>query len=224
MKLLLAEDEKELARALQAILAHAEYKVDVVHDGQTALEQGLANYYDGIILDVMMPGMNGFAVLKQLRQQCITTPVLMLTAKSEVGDRIEGLDLGADDYLAKPFDIGELLARIRAMVRRQTALSPDILTAGRITLDVASGELTNGTMALHLSSKELQLCTLLLQNEERCLSTEQLLEHLWRNEDNGTEEALQLQVSFLNKKFEVLQADLRIVCQAPTGYCLEVST
>lgn len=142
MRLLVAEDEKELANALAAILKHSKYAVDVVYNGRDALDYGLTQNYDGILLDIMMPGMDGLSALQQLRAQGVKTPLLLLTAKAELDDRILGLDTGADDYLTKPFAMGELLARIRAMLRRREGFAPDILSFGDIQLNRQSYELT----------------------------------------------------------------------------------
>ena len=141
MKLLIADDEIELANALVAILKHSNYTVDAVHNGTDALDYALTGDYDGIILDIMMPGLNGTEVLKKLRDKGISTPVLFLTAKTEVDDRIKGLDLGADDYISKPFDMGELLARVRAMLRRKSDFAPSNLICGNLTLDRSSYEM-----------------------------------------------------------------------------------
>ena len=157
MRLLLAEDEKELSNALVAILKHSNYSVDAVYDGADALEYGLSQNYDGIILDIMMPKMNGIDVLKSLRTHNITTPVLMLTAKAEIEDKIHGLDMGADDYLSKPFAMGELLARIRAMTRRKSELTANVLTLGGISLNRANYELSNGSASFRLGKKEIQM-------------------------------------------------------------------
>lgn len=158
MRLLLADDEQELTDALSVILTYNKYSVDVVYDGQDALDYALTGDYDGLILDVMMPKMNGFDVLRVLRAEGITTPVIMLTAKSQLQDKIEGLDAGADDYLPKPFETEELLARIRAMTRRGgEVFTPDVLTLGDLTLNRKTFELSCGAEHVNLANKEFQM-------------------------------------------------------------------
>lgn len=164
MKLLYAEDEKSMSEAVVDILTYHKYIVDAVYDGEEALDYAVAESYDGIILDIMMPKKNGFEVLKTLRQKGINTPVLLLTAKSEVEDRIAGLDMGADDYLPKPFAMGELLARVRAMLRRKETFTPDILKCGNISLNLQSYELSNGKQAFVLPKLEYQLMELFMLN------------------------------------------------------------
>ena len=178
MRLLLAEDEKDLSRALCAILKHNNYSVDAVYNGQDALDYGLDENYDGIILDIMMPKKNGLEVLKELRSRGISTPVLILTARSEVEDRILGLDTGADDYLTKPFNMGELLARVRALTRRKSEFSPNVMTFGNISLNRESFELTCGKESVRLGNKEFQMLEMLISNPGRLISTEQFMERI----------------------------------------------
>ena len=165
MKLLLADDEPDMIRALSAILTHEGYKVDAVCDGAEALEKAAAVSYDGLILDIMMPKLDGLAVLSALRDKDILTPVLLLTAKSQTEDKISGLDCGADDYLTKPFDIGEFLARVRALTRRSAAKQLSGLTCGNFTLDRASMELSCGTSSVCLSSREAAMLELFIREE-----------------------------------------------------------
>lgn len=179
MKLLLADDEPDMIRALSAILTHEGYKVDAVYDGAEALEKAAAVSYDGLILDIMMPKLDGLAVLSALRDKDILTPVLLLTAKSQTEDKISGLDCGADDYLTKPFDIGEFLARVRALTRRNAAKQLSGLTCGNFTLDRASMELSCGTSSVCLSSREAAMLELFIREEGRLLTETQLLEHTW---------------------------------------------
>lgn len=162
MKLLLCEDERELSNALRAILRHNNYTVDAVYDGEDALSYAEADEYDGIILDIMMPKMNGLDVLSTLRRHGNNTPVLILTAKSETEDKITGLDLGADDYLAKPFDMGELLARVRAITRRGTGTAVDTIRYGDLTLDKQSFELSTSSSSIRLGGKEYGIIELLI--------------------------------------------------------------
>ena len=179
MKLLLCEDEKELSNALKAILRHNNYTVDAVYDGKDALAYAEADQYDGIILDLMMPKMNGLEVLSTLRSHGNNTPVLILTAKSETEDKITGLDLGADDYLAKPFDMGELLARVRAVTRRSTGNAIDTITYGDLTLNKQSFELSTSKETIRLGGKEYGIIELLISNPASLISTEKIMERVW---------------------------------------------
>ena len=179
MKLLYAEDERSLSEAVVDVLEYHKYKVDPVYDGQDALDYARNDQYDGIILDVMMPKKSGFEVLSALRAEGNRTPILLLTAKAEVEDRIQGLDLGADDYLPKPFAMGELRARIRAMLRRREDFTPDLLTMGNLTLDRQSYTLAVGESRLLLPKLEFQLMELFLLNRGIYLSTEDILVKVW---------------------------------------------
>ena len=179
MKLLYAEDERSLSEAVVDVLEYHKYKVDAVYDGQEALDYAENDQYDGIILDVMMPRKNGFEVLQALRAKGDRTPILLLTAKAEVEDRIQGLDLGADDYLPKPFAMGELLARIRAMLRRREEFTPDLLTMGNLSLDRQSYNLSVGENRILLPKLEFQMMELFLLNRGIFLSTEDILVKVW---------------------------------------------
>lgn len=224
MRLLLAEDEKELSKALCAILKHNNYSVDAVFNGQDALDYGLCENYDGIILDIMMPKMNGLDVLKELREKGISTPVLMLTAKAEVEDRILGLDLGADDYLTKPFSMGELLARIRAITRRKSEFSPNILTSGNLSLNRETFELSAGDTSLRLGNKEFQMMEMLMSNPGRLISTEQFMERIWGYETEAEINVVWVYISYLRKKLTTLNANLEIKAVRGVGYTLEEMT
>ena len=226
MKLLLADDEPDMIRALSAILTHEGYKVDAVYDGAEALEKAAAVSYDGLILDIMMPKLDGLAVLSALRNKDILTPVLLLTAKSQTEDKISGLDCGADDYLTKPFDIGEFLARVRALTRRSAAKQLSGLTCGNFTLDRASMELSS----VCLSSREAAMLELFIREEGRLLTETQLLEHTWGSTsyDDGASDPLpptqeaQLvwtYVSYLRKKMQALGAN-RSIQRTEEGYRL----
>ena len=153
MRVLIADDEREMTQALEAILKHEHYSVDIVYDGQAALDYGLAETYDCLVLDIMMPKLNGLQVLEQLRENNISTPILLLTAKGQVEDRIEGLNCGADDYLPKPFDVGEFIARVRALTRRNGVFTSHILTVGNISLNRSTFELARDEMAVRLGNK-----------------------------------------------------------------------
>ena len=222
MRILLAEDEQELSRALTAILKHSHYEVDAVYDGEDALAYGLAENYDGIILDIMMPKRDGLEVLKELRGQGVTTPVLFLTAKSEIADRIQGLDIGADDYLTKPFAMGELLARVRAMTRRRDAFQPQVLTLGNMTLDRGTFELKSPAAAIRLSSKELQMLEMILLNAGRVFSAEQFIERIWGYDAEAEANVVWVYISYLRKKLQALSADVEIKAARGLGYSLAV--
>lgn len=221
MRLLLAEDEKELSKALCAILKHNNYSVDAVFNGQDALDYGLCENYDGIILDIMMPKKNGLEVLRELRAQGVSTPVLMLTAKAEVEDRILGLDLGADDYLTKPFSMGELLARIRAITRRKSEFSPNLLTSGNLSLNRETFELSVGGNSLRLGNKEFQMMEMLMSNPGRLISTEQFMERIWGYETEAEINVVWVYISYLRKKLLNLGAKLEIKAVRGVGYTLE---
>lgn len=222
MRLLLAEDERELSSALAAILRHSNYSVDAVYDGADALDYGLNGGYDGIILDIMMPKRDGLSVLRELRAQGVGTPVLLLTAKSQVEDRIQGLDTGADDYLVKPFAMGELLARIRAMTRRKGEFSPNTLTYGGLTLDRESFELCCGSKTCRLGNREFQIMELLLSSPRRLFSTEFLLEKIWGWDGEAEVNVVWVYISNLRKKLASLDSPVEIRAARGLGYTLEV--
>ena len=222
MKLLLAEDERELSDALTVILTHSNYLVDAVYTGTDALDYLQVEHYDGVILDVMMPGMDGFEVLKALRAAGNTVPVLMLTARSDVDDRVTGLDLGADDYLTKPFATKELLARVRAITRRVTDASSSLLTLGNVTLDCASFELTCGGQTLRLNRKEFQLLQLFMSYPNQTFSAEHLMQKIWGYESDAEINVVWVNISNLRKKFTALDADIQIRSHRNQGYQIEV--
>ncbi len=224
MRLLLAEDEKDLSRALCAVLKHNNYSVDAVYDGQDALDYGLCENYDGIILDIMMPKKNGIEVLKELREKGVDTPILILTAKAETDDKIAGLDAGADDYLTKPFSMGELMARIRAITRRKAEFSPNLLAFGNLSLDRSSYELSVGESSIRLGNKEFQMIEMLLSNPGRLISTEQFMERIWGYETEAEINVVWVYISYLRKKLSTLGADLEIKAVRGVGYTLEKIT
>ncbi|MBS6396561.1 MAG: response regulator transcription factor [Clostridiales bacterium] len=220
MKLLLAEDERSLSRALTAILEKNHYSVDAVYDGQTALEYLTLGGYDGAVLDIMMPKMDGITVLKKVRSMGNYIPILMLTAKSEVDDKVEGLDSGANDYLTKPFHTSELLARIRAMTRVQT--QPDTrLRMGNLVLDQASFELSSETGSFRLAKKEFLMMEILMSNPNRLISTEQFMEKIWSFESDVGIQVVWVYISYLRKKLAALHADVQIVVARNAGYMLK---
>lgn len=222
MKLLYAEDEKSMSEAVVDILTYHKYIVDAVYDGEEALDYAVAESYDGIILDIMMPKKNGFEVLKTLRQKGINTPVLLLTAKSEVEDRIAGLDMGADDYLPKPFAMGELLARVRAMLRRKETFTPDILKCGNISLNMQSYELSNGKQAFVLPKLEYQLMEIFMLNRDIYLSSEDLLVKVWGHDTDAELGTVWVYISYLRKRLAALDANVTITAKRNVGYTLEV--
>lgn len=222
MRILLAEDEKELSNALVAILRHNNYSVDPVYDGADALSFALSENYDLLILDIMMPKMNGLEVLEKLRKDGIYTPVLMLTAKAEIEDRILGLDKGADDYLSKPFAMGELLARIRAMTRRKSEFTPNLIEIGNISLNKENYELSNEKSSLRLGNKEFQMLEMLMNNPKRMISAEQFMERIWGYDSEAESNVVWVYISYLRKKLESLGANVRIKAVRGLGYTLEV--
>lgn len=221
MRILLAEDEKEMSNALVAILKHNNYSVDAVYDGADALDYGLSENYDIIILDIMMPKMNGIEVLEKLRENGIHAPILMLTAKSQIEDRIVGLDKGADDYLSKPFAMGELLARVRAMGRRKSEFTPNMIEVGNITLNKENYELSNGNSSLRLGNKEFQMLEMLMTNPKRMISTEQFMERIWGYDSEAEINVVWVYVSYLRKKLASMDANIKIKAVRGLGYSLE---
>lgn len=221
MKLLFAEDEIAMSEAVTDILTYHHYIVDAVYNGLEALEYARAEKYDGIILDIMMPGMNGLDVLKILRKEGIQTPVLLLTAKAEVEDRIEGLDAGADDYLPKPFAMGELLARVRALLRRRESFTPNVLTCGNISLDMQSYELSGNGTSIVLSKIEYQMMELFMLNRGIYLSTEDILVKVWGYDTNTELGIVWVYISNLRKKLVSISANVEIKAKRNIGYTLE---
>ena len=221
MKLLYAEDELAMAEAVTDVLTFHKYSVDTVYDGADALDYARNEEYDGIILDVMMPNMSGFEVLNRLRAEGNTTPVLLLTAKAEVEDRIEGLDLGADDYLPKPFAMGELLARVRAMLRRREEFTPTVLRCGDLELNQQTAELRCGDKALVLPKLEYKLMELLMLNRGRCLSTEDMLVKVWGYDTEADLGVVWVYLSYLRKRLAGLGSTVEIKARRGIGYTLE---
>lgn len=222
MRLLLAEDEKSLSKALTTILSKNHYAVDAVYNGEDALEYIETGNYDGIILDIMMPKMDGLTVLKKLRQKGNLIPVLMLTAKGEVDDKVEGLDLGANDYLTKPFAAKELLARIRAMLRTQTVQSDAVLRAANLTLDRATFELSSATGSFRLANKEFQMMEMFMCNLSHLISKERFMEKIWGNDSDAEINVVWVYISYLRKKLKALHAQVEIKAVRNAGYSMEV--
>lgn len=222
MKILIIEDEKMLADSLEAMLSRKGFDVETVYDGISGAEYAELGVYDLLILDVMMPGMNGYQVARQVRSRRCSTPILMLTAKSSLEDRIEGLNAGADYYLTKPFDSRELLACINALLRRQGG-QVDELVFGNTALDLASGMLICGEKNVRLSAKEFDVMRFLLQSRDRNLSKEVILARVWGYDSNAVENHVEVYVGFLRKKLLSIGSNIRIVSIRRLGYHLEVS-
>lgn len=221
MKLLLAEDERSLSRAIIHILQKNNYTADAVYDGLSALDYLAAGDYDGVILDIMMPKLDGISVLRTLRAQGNPVPVLMLTAKAEIDDKVLGLDCGANDYLTKPFDTRELLARIRAMTRSQEG-KDSRLSFGNITLDRASFTLASPTGSFRLANKEYQMMEILMSNPHNLISAERFLEKIWGFDSEAEINVVWVYISYLRKKLSALHANVQIKAVRNAGYTLEV--
>lgn len=221
MRILLAEDERSLARAIVALLEKNNYSADAVHDGAEALEYLAAENYDAVILDIMMPKVDGLTVLRQLRERGNLIPVLLLTARSEVEDKVLGLDMGANDYLTKPFATAELLARLRAMTRSQSAQPGSRLTFGNITLDQTTFMLSSPSGSFRLANREYQMIELLLHNPGQVIPTERFLEKIWGYDSDVEINVVWVYISYLRKKLAALHADVQIRATRNTGYSLE---
>ena len=223
MKILIVEDEKLLADSLKELLERKGFQVEVAYDGEMGREYALLGIYDLLILDVMMPKLNGFEVATQVRSQRCSTPILMLTARSSLEDRIQGLNAGADYYLTKPFDTRELLACINALLRRQGS-QVDALTYGNTSLDLSSGMLVCGEQSLRLSSREFDVMRFLLQSGQRNLSKEVILARVWGYDSEAVENHVEVYVGFLRKKLAAIGSNIKIVSIRRMGYHLEVET
>lgn len=221
MRILLAEDERSLSRAVIALLEKNNYSADAVYDGAEALEYLAAENYDAVILDIMMPKMDGLTVLRKLREQGSHIPVLLLTARSEVEDKVLGLDTGANDYLTKPFATAELLARIRSMTRSRTVQSGSRISFGNVTLDQTTFELSAPGGSFRLANKEYQMIELLMRNPGQVIPTERFLEKIWGYDSDVEVNVVWVYIPYLRKKLAALHADIRIKATRNTGYSLE---
>ena len=221
MKLLYAEDEPALSEAVVDYLTYHKYIVDAVYNGSDAYDYAISGKYDGIILDIMMPKRDGLEVLSALRREGYKTPVLLLTAKTQVEDRIRGLDTGADDYLPKPFDMWELIARIRAMLRRREEFHPDLLHFGDLTLNMQSGEISVGERTVQLPKQEYRLMEQLMLNHKLFLSSEDLLVKAWGFNTETDINSVWLYVSYLRKRLAAMNSGVEIVSKRNIGYKLE---
>ena len=220
MRLLLAEDERDLSQALAAVLSHNHYSVDTVFDGQEALDYLEGQEYDGVILDIMMPKKTGLEVLKEIRSKGNQVPVLLLTAKTQVDDRVIGLDAGADDYLGKPFVMKELLARIRAMTRRQGGFTDNTVVCGNLKLDRSTYELSVGEKSIRLANKDFQIMEMLMVNSRQVIPTERFMEKIWGYDSETEINVVWVYLSNLRKKLTALGADVEIVVMRNQGYTL----
>ena len=222
MRLLYAEDEKSLARAVSTLLIKNNYSVDVVYDGESALDYLDTGNYDGAILDVMMPKLDGFQVLQRMRARGDRTPVLLLTARSEIDDRVSGLDLGANDYLTKPFDMKELLARIRAMTRVLSVQPDKTLRMGNISLDCSSYDLSGPGGSYKLAGKEFQMMEMLMRSPRKLISAEAFMDRIWGYDSEAELNIVWVYISTLRKKLKAIDADVEIKASRGVGYYLEV--
>lgn len=221
MRILIIEDERRLAKALRQILLEAGYEAETVYAGDEGLHYAGTNAYDLIVLDVMLPGMDGFSVVRALRQQMSRVPVLMLTAKSSVADKVSGLDAGADDYLTKPFDPEELLARIRCLLRRSDNVVADQITAFDLHLTMETHHLLCGERSIQLSSREFQIMRLMMNNTGRYLSKDELLLRAWDMATEAGNNCVEAYISFLRKKLVYLKSRAVIATLRKVGYRLE---
>lgn len=221
MKILLAEDEQQLSRVLETAMTHEGYQVDTAFDGQEAVDLAKENAYDLMILDIMMPVKTGIEALKEIRQTGNTTHVIMLTAMSEVDDKVTGLDAGADDYLTKPFSLKELLARLRSMSRRVATFTPNLLQIGQTSLNVGEHELISSN-SIRLAGKESKMMEFLMLNAQKSLSTQEIFQHVWsKDEDEDLDEGfVWIYISYLRQKLKAIHADLAILGEEGGSFTL----
>ena len=221
MRILIVEDEVRLAETLRQLMEDQRYQVDTVYDGADVVDYGLAGQYDLIILDVMLPKVDGFQVAQRLRAAHVSTPILMLTARDEVSDKISGLDCGADDYMTKPFDTGELMARVRALTRRQGEVLSDVLTVGDLSLDCTSRLLSAGERSVRLGFKEFEVLRLLMVNNGNVVTKETLISKIWGLDSEAEDNNVEVYISFLRKKLAFLNSQVAISTVRKVGYFLD---
>ena len=223
MRILIIEDELGLADVLTAAFQKENYMADTAHDGESGCLHALTGIYDAIVLDIMLPKMSGYEVLRRLRADNIKTPVLMLTAKSELDDKVKGLDLGADDYLTKPFEIKELLARVRAITRRHSPSEPFLLSFGDLELHLKQCTIQNSTngQSIQLGKKEFQLLELFLRNQNQIITREQIVEKIWGYENDAEYNNVEVYISFTRRKLNFIETAARIKAVRGLGYILE---
>ena len=222
MRILLAEDERSLSKAIVALLEKNNYSVDAVYDGDEALSYIEAGNYDAVILDIMMPKRDGISALREMRARGYNIPVLILSAKSEVDDKVLGLDSGANDYLTKPFSVKELLARLRAMTRKGDGQIDSTLKFGNLTLDLATYELSTASSSFKLANKEFQMMDMLMRNPTHLISTERFMEKIWGYDSDAEINVVWVYISYLRKKLTTLSADVEIKAHRNSGYSLEI--
>ncbi|MCR5417790.1 MAG: response regulator transcription factor [Lachnospiraceae bacterium] len=221
MRILLAEDEVEMSRAVTAVLSANGYEVDAAYDGMQALEMAGQNAYDAMVFDIMMPGMDGITAVKSLREAGDVTPVIFLTAKAQLDDRIEGLDAGADDYLTKPFAMKELLARIRSMTRRREGYVSKQVTVGSVTLKTDVGELA-AENSVRLAGKEIQLMEMFMRSPGKSFTTDQILTHIWQEDKEQSPDIVWVYISYLRSKLKSIYADVQILGDEGGSFVLSV--
>ena len=222
MKLLLVEDEKQLSEALSQILINNKYNVDAVYDGENGLEYALTDIYDVIILDIMLPKLNGLEILRKLRKKNISTPVLLLTAKDSIDDKVTGLDLGADDYLPKPFDPKELLARLRAISRRKgEVINDNLLSFGDISLNLSNYDLSCKDSTITLTQREFEILNYFMQRPKNIVSKDDLITKLWGFDSDIEYNNIEVYISFIRKKLTFINSSVKITTIRRAGYKLE---
>lgn len=221
MRILVVEDERRLSEVLVQILREQGYLTDAVYNGRDGYDYAVSGQYDIIVLDLMLPGMNGFEVVRALRSDRVATPVLILTAKSDIPDKVRGLDSGADDYMTKPFSTEEFLARIRTLGRRTGEVEPEELTFGDLTLGLSSHELYSGDRSVRLSHKEYEVLKILIQNQRSVVSKDELISRVWGVDSEAEDNNVEAYVSFLRKKFHYLGSGVGITALRKVGYRLE---
>ncbi|HIZ18263.1 MAG TPA: response regulator transcription factor [Candidatus Olsenella stercoravium] len=221
MNILVVEDERNLADAIVRIASDASYNADAVYDGRSGLRAALGGSYDAVVLDVMLPGMDGYEVVHEMRRQGVATPVLLLTARTSTADKVEGLDAGADDYMTKPFEADELLARLRALTRRRGDVMLDDVSFADVSLDLATHDLSCGDETVHLSGKEFEVMRILMSSNSRVVSKQDLLGRVW-GDTEASENSVEAYVSFLRKKLAHIGSAVQITTLRMLGYRLEV--
>lgn len=223
MRILIVEDEYSLADAVTAILKKEQYFVDAVYDGRDGLDYAMSGIYDLILLDIMLPKMNGLDVLKEIRKNNISTPVMLLTARTEIDDKIKGLDCGADDYLTKPFNKGELLARVRALTRRKGEIPSNELEFGDIILNQSTYELSCGTLSVKLGAKEFRIMQMLMFAPKNIISKDEFIEKIWGYDSEAEYNSIEVYISFLRKKLGAIKSTIQIKASRGIGYYIEES-
>ena len=221
MRILIVEDETRLAETLRQLMEDQRYQADMVGDGADGVDYGLTGQYDLIILDVMLPKVDGFEVARRLRSAHFSTPILMLTARDDISDKIGGLDCGADDYMTKPFDSGELMARVRALTRRQGEVLGDVLKVGDLSLECSSRLLRVGERSVRLGFKEFEVMRLLMVNSRAVVSKETLIAKIWGLDSEAEDNNVEVYISFLRKKLAYLGSRIAISTVRKVGYYLE---